>query len=166
MARQTSATIIERKTRLDGSTEDYQSEPLVNVTDRPAVLRYVMERSLSIEGTGLTLRPGHVTVSHYWSDRPYNVYHWIDEGRTLAYYCNVVGETTIREDLVAYTDLVVDVFLRPSGEALHLDEEELPPDHQPARRAVIARAVETIMSGPPRLIAEIERETKAALGPR
>ncbi|HKY51258.1 MAG TPA: DUF402 domain-containing protein [Candidatus Limnocylindria bacterium] len=164
MARQTSATIIERKTRLDGSTEDYLCEPLVLVPDRRAVLRYVMERSLAIEGTDLVLRPGHVTISHYWSDRPYNVYHWIDAGRTLAYYCNVVGETTIREDLVAYADLVVDVFLRPSGEALLLDEEELPTDLAPARRALIARAVESIMSGPRRLIAEIERETKAALG--
>lgn len=164
MARQTSARIVERKTRLDGSTEDYLCEPLVLVPDRRAVLRYVMERSLAIDGTDLVLRPGHITISHYWSDRPYNVYHWLEDGRTLAYYCNIVGDTTIRDDLVGYTDLVVDVFMRPSGEALLLDEEELPPDLEPARRAVIARAVETIMSGPRRLIAEIERETRAALG--
>ncbi len=163
MPRQTSARIIERKTRLDGSTEDYLCERLILEVDHHAVLRYVMQREMNIDGTDVTLRSGHVTVSHYWIDRPYNVYHWLDGDRTIAYYCNVVADTTIRDDLVAYTDLVVDVLMRPSGETLVLDEEELPPDLAPARRAVIARALDTITSGPRRLIAEIERETRAAL---
>jgi predicted RNA-binding protein associated with RNAse of E/G family len=165
MARQTSATIIERKTRLDGSVSEYRCERLSVDVDRRAVLRYVMDREWVIGESGVVLHPGQITVAHYWSDRPYNVYHWLDGPRTIAYYCNVASDTLIREDIVAYTDLVVDVLLRPSGETIILDEEELPPDLAPALRVHIARALETIAAGPRRLVAEIERETRAALGP-
>ncbi|MEO8632868.1 MAG: DUF402 domain-containing protein [Chloroflexota bacterium] len=164
MARQTSTTIIERKTRLDGSVSDYRCERLSLDVDRRAVLRYVMDREWVIGETGIVLHPGYITVAHYWSDRPYNVYHWLDGTRTIAYYCNVATDTLIREDLVGYTDLVVDVLLRPSGETIVLDEEELPPDLPPPQRIVIARALESIAAGPRRLAQEIERETRAALG--
>jgi uncharacterized protein len=164
MARQTSATIIERKTRLDGSVSEYRCERLSLDVDRRAVLRYVIDREWVIGDTGIVLHPGQITIAHYWSDRPYNVYHWLDGPRTIAYYCNVASDTIIREDMVGYTDLVVDVLLRPSGETIVLDEEELPPDLPPARRILIARALESIAAGPRRLVAEIERETRAALG--
>jgi len=164
MARQTSATIIERKTRLDGTVSEYRCERLSLDVDRRAVLRYVMDREWVIGDTGLVLRPGQITVAHYWNDRPYNVYHWLDSTRTIAYYCNVASDTMIREDVVSYTDLVVDVLLRPSGETIVLDEEELPPDLAPALRINIARALEAIAAGPRRLVAEIERETRNALG--
>jgi predicted RNA-binding protein associated with RNAse of E/G family len=164
MARQTSAAIIERKTRLDGSVSEYRCERLSLDVDRRAVLRYVIDRESVIAGSGVVLHPGQITIAHYWTDRPYNVYHWLDGARTIAYYCNIVSDTVIHEDVVAYTDLVVDVLLRPSGETLVLDEEELPPDLAPARRIHIARALETIASGPRRLVAEIERETRSALG--
>jgi predicted RNA-binding protein associated with RNAse of E/G family len=163
MARQTSAVVIERKTRLDGSVSEYRCERLSLDVDRRAVLRYVMDRQWVVGDTGIVLRPGQITIAHYWSDRPYNVYHWLDGARTIAFYCNVASDTIIREDLVGYTDLVVDVLLRPSGETIVLDEEELPPDLAPARRIHIARALETISAGPRRLAAEIERETRAAL---
>jgi predicted RNA-binding protein associated with RNAse of E/G family len=164
MARQTSATIIERKTTLDGTVSEYRCERLVLDVDRRAVLRYVMDREWIIGETGIVLRPGQITVGHYWNDRLYNVYHWLDGARTIAYYCNVASDTLIHEDVVGYTDLVVDILLRPSGETIVLDEDELPPDLAPARRIHIARALETIAAGSRRLVAEIERETRAALG--
>jgi predicted RNA-binding protein associated with RNAse of E/G family len=164
MARQTSATIIERKTRLDGSVSEYRCERLSLKVDRRAVLRYVMDRDWVIGDTGIVLHPGQITIAHYWIDRPYNVYHWLDGTRTIAYYCNVANDTIIREDRVGYTDLVVDVLLRPSGETIVLDEEDLPPDLAPALRIHIARALETIAAGPRRLAEEVERETRAALG--
>jgi predicted RNA-binding protein associated with RNAse of E/G family len=163
MARQTSGATIERKTRLDGSVSEYRCERLSLEVGRHAVLRYVMDREWNIAGTGIVLRPGQITIAHYWIDRPYNVYHWLDGPRTIAYYCNVASDTVIDEEVVAYTDLVVDVLLRPTGETIVLDEEELPPDLAPARRIHIARALETIASGPRRLAAEIERETRAVL---
>ena len=164
MARQTSAAIIERKTRLDGTVSEYRCERLSLEVDRRAVLRYVIDREWVIGDTGVVLHPGQITIAHYWNDRPYNVYHWLDGTRTIAFYCNVASDTIIHEDVVGYTDLVVDVLLRPSGETIVLDEEELPPELAPALRIHIARALEAINAGPRRLVAEIERETRTALG--
>jgi predicted RNA-binding protein associated with RNAse of E/G family len=106
---------------------------------------------------------GAVTVAHYWVDRPYNVYHWLVDGRTLAYYVNVATDTLIRDDVVAYTDLTVDVLLHPSGAIEVLDEDELPPDLAPAHRLVIAKALETLVTSARPLIREIEDASREAL---
>ena len=163
MGSQTSTTIIERKTRLDGSTTEFTCEPIVLEPGRHAVLRYTADRDRAIAGTGLRVPRGTVTVAHYWIDRPYNVYHWLVGGRTLAYYCNIATDTRIAPDLVAYTDLVVDVLLRPSGAADVLDEDELPQDLAPGHRLTIARALEVLIANPRFLVREIEQETAAAL---
>jgi predicted RNA-binding protein associated with RNAse of E/G family len=101
-----------------------------------------------------------VTIAHYWADRPYNVYHWIDRGRTVAYYCNVVDSTSIAPDLVSYVDLVVDVLIDPKGNALVLDEDELPTDLAPPLRLTVARALDQLSGQSKRITAEVEHESR------
>ncbi|HET7699513.1 MAG TPA: DUF402 domain-containing protein [Candidatus Limnocylindria bacterium] len=163
MASQTRAPITERKTRLDGSVSEFVCQALVVDPPRSAAVRYVADREWAIAGTDLRVQPGTVTVGHFWADRPYNVYQWLVDGRTLAYYCNVATDTVIADGLVAYTDLVIDVLLMPSGAATVLDEDELPSDVAPAHRLAIARALEAIMTDPRRLIREVEQATAEAL---
>ena len=163
MGSQTRATITERKTRLDGSVVEYECEPLVVEEGRRALVRYVTERDRPIEGTDLVLRKGTVTVGHFWTDRPYNVYHWLDGVRTVALYVNVATDTTITTAAIDYRDLVVDVIIRPSGGIEILDEDELPPSIEPRYRLAIAKAIETCVTEGRRLSAEIERETRAVL---
>jgi predicted RNA-binding protein associated with RNAse of E/G family len=155
--------ITERKTRLDGTTTEFVCEPIVLEPRRRAVLRYVSDREWAVADTDVRVPAGAVTVAHYWSDRPYNVYHWLVGGRTLAYYCNIVTDTRIEPELVAYTDLVVDVLLRPSGAADVLDEDELPQDLAPAHRLAIANALEVLIANPRFLIRKIEQATADAL---
>lgn len=162
MASQTRPRIIERKTRLDGSFSDFSCDALLVEPGRRAVLRYVSDRTWTIAGTDVTVRPGTVTVGHFWVDRPYNVYQWLADGRTLAYYCNVATATTVTADVVAYLDLTVDVLVRPSGQTMILDEDELPDDLEPAHRRTIALALEAL-ADPRRLVREIEAESAAAL---
>jgi predicted RNA-binding protein associated with RNAse of E/G family len=160
---QTRATITERKTRLDGSVVEYVCEPLVVEEGRRALVRFVSERDRAIEGTDLVLRKGTVTVGHFWTDRPYNVYHWLDGGKTVALYVNIATDTTIEPTAIAYRDLVVDVVIRPSGAIEILDEDELPSSIEPRFRLAIAKALETCITEGRRLSAEIERETRAVL---
>ena len=155
--------MIERKTRLDGRVEEFVCEALTIEPGRKAVLRYAVDRDWVIAGGAIVVPKGAVTVGHYWADRPYNVYHWLVGGRTLAYYCNIVTDTSIAADLVKYTDLVIDVLLRPSGAADVLDEDELPDDLAPPLRLQIAKALEVLIANPRFLIREIEAETAAAL---
>ena len=130
---------------------------------RRAVVRYVAERDRPLEGTDLVLRKGTVTVGYFWTDRPYNVYHWLDGGHTVALYVSIATDTTIDPDAIAYRDLVVDVLIRPSGAIEVLDEDELPPSIEPRYRLAIAKALETCVTEARRLSAEIERETRAVL---
>ena len=163
MGSQTRATITERKTRLDGSVVEYACEPLVVEEGRRALVRYVAGEDRPLVGTDLVLRKGTVTVGHFWTDRPYNVYHWLDAGRTIALYVSIATDTTIDTTAIGYRDLVVDVLIRPSGALEILDEEELPPSIEPRYRLAIAKALETCVTEGRRLSAEIERETRAVL---
>jgi predicted RNA-binding protein associated with RNAse of E/G family len=160
---QTRAPITERKTRLDGSVVEYACEALLVEAGRRAVVRYVTEQDRSLEGTDLVLRKGTVTVGHFWTDRPYNIYHWLEGGRTVAFYVSIATDTTIEPATIAYRDLVVDVLIRPSGAIEILDEDELPPTIEPKDRLAIAKALETCVTEARRLTAEIERETRNAL---
>ena len=84
MGSQTRAPITERKTRLDGSVVEYACEALVVEPGRRAVVRYVTERDRALEGTDLVLRKGTLTVGHFWTDRPYNVYHWLEAAASVS----------------------------------------------------------------------------------
>jgi predicted RNA-binding protein associated with RNAse of E/G family len=163
IAGRTRAPITERKTRLDGSVAEYACEALLVEPGRRAVVRYVTEGDRPLKGTDLVLRKGTVTVGHFWTDRPYNVYHWLDGGKTVALYVSVAIDTTIEPAAIAYRDLVVDVLIRPSGAIEILDEDELPSSIEPRYRLAIAKALETCITEGRRLFAEIERETRAAL---
>ncbi|MGH2471033.1 MAG: DUF402 domain-containing protein [Candidatus Limnocylindria bacterium] len=163
MGSQTRAPITERKTRLDGSVVEYACEALVVEAGRRAVVRYVTERDRALEGTDLVLRKGTVTVGHFWTDRPYNVYHWVADGRTIAFYLSIATDTTIEPETIAYRDLVVDVLIRPSGAIEILDEDELPPSIEPRDRLAIAKALETCVTEAKRLMTEIERDSRTHL---
>ena len=163
MASQTDGqTVIERKIRLDGSSEEFVCDVLALEAGRHAVLRYVLDRDWHVAGT-ILIPKGTFTISHYWDDRPYNVYHWVQDGRTLALYVNIADRTAITPGLVTYRDLVVDVLVRPSGAIEILDEDELPTDLAPDARKAIADALEVVITGARRLTTEIERESRRYL---
>jgi predicted RNA-binding protein associated with RNAse of E/G family len=163
VASQTRGLITERKTRLDGTVVEYACDAVVVEPGRRAVVRYVSDQDRAIEGTDLVVRKGTVTIGHFWVDRPYGVYHWLDANRTVALYVNVATDTKIDANEIAYTDLVIDVLLRPGGAIEILDEEEIPPALEPRYRLAIAKALEVCVTEGRRLVSDIERETRAAL---
>jgi len=154
--------ITERKTRFDGSVQEFACQTLDLDPGKHAVLRYEFARDWTVNG--IHLPRGGMTAGHFWVDRPYNVYHWLDlQDRTLGFYFNVGHTDSVQADLLAWRDLIVDVIVTPDGGIEVLDEEELPPDLAPEHRGTIARALEQIMTNPKRLVAEIERETRRLL---
>jgi hypothetical protein len=161
-------SVLERKNRVDGTSEDFLCERLLLEPGKRAVLRYTWTKERRIADTDLVVPQGGFTISHYWTDRPYNVYHFLSAPeaagpRTLGYYCNVVAATTISDALISYDDLVVDVLIDPSGAALVLDEEDLPADLAPAHRAVINKALEELTGNSRRLAVGFERESRRFL---
>lgn len=153
--------VTERKTRFDGIVEEFPCRALVVEPGKRAVIRYDLDRDWHVGG--MVFPKGGYTAGHFWTDRPYNVYHWLQGGRTLGYYFNVGLVDEISETQVAWRDLIVDVLIRPDGAIDILDEDEVPTDLPPAHRRTIAQALEQIVTAPRRLVAEIERESRAAL---
>ena len=153
--------ITERKTRFDGTVQEFACQVLAIEPGKHALIRYELDRDWHVGG--MLVPRGASTAGHFWTDRPYNVYHWLESGRTLGYYFNVGLVDEISETRVAWRDLIVDVLVKPDGAIDILDEDELPADLPSEHRATIARALEQIVTNPKRLVAEIERETRAAL---
>jgi len=92
-----------------------------------AVLYYVLERDAQVGS--LSLAKGTVTYGFYWPDRPYNLYHWLDDkGRELGNYFNIADSTIINEEEIIWRDLVVDILVNANDRLEVLDEEELPAD--------------------------------------
>ncbi len=153
--------VIERKTRFDGSVEEFACRALLLEPGKHAVIRYDLERDWHVGG--MVFPKGGYTAGHFWIDRPYNVYHWLDGGRTLGYYFNVGLVDEISDARVAWRDLIIDVLVKPDGAIDILDEDEVPPDLPAEHRRTIAQALEQIVTNPKRLVKEIERESRDLL---
>ena len=153
--------IIERKTRFDGSVQEFACRILALEPGKRAVIRYDLDRDWHVGG--MVFPKGGYTAGHFWTDRPYNVYHWLNDGRTLAYYFNVGLVDEISETHVAWRDLIIDVLVKPDGAIDILDEDEVPPDLPAEHRRTIAQALEQIVTNPRRLVKEIERATRDLL---
>jgi predicted RNA-binding protein associated with RNAse of E/G family len=153
--------VIERKTRFDGSVQEFACRALLVEPGTRAVIRYDLTRDWQVGG--MVIPMGGYTAGHFWVDRPYNVYHWLAGGRTLAYYFNVGLVDEISESRVAWRDLIVDVLVKPDGAIDILDEDEVPADLPTEHRRTIAQALEQIITNPKRLVKEIERESRDLL---
>ena len=153
--------VIERKTVFDGSVQEFACRALLIEPGKRAVIRYELDRDWHVGG--MIFPKGGYTAGHFWTDRPYNVYHWLESGRTLAYYFNVGLVDEISEDRVAWRDLIIDVLVKPDGAIDILDEDEVPADRPVEHRGTIARALEQIVTNPKRLVAEVECESRALL---
>lgn len=153
-------TVTEVKRRLDATVRTYSCEAM-EIADDHAVLLY------RITGTGrvadVSLTPGTLTVAYYWTDRPYNVYHWIAPSEdTLAFYFNLSGPVRIERNRLEWEDLEVDVLVTPDGRIQVLDEDKVPAGAA-ARLPEIARARDRVLAEWPAVTAAVERKSRTIL---
>jgi len=82
---------------------------------------------MTANDTKLIIPKGSYTIAYYWKDRPYNLYVWRDiKGKYLGSYFNIVKNTQIKDEVVSFEDLIIDIMVLPNGEYFILDEDELP----------------------------------------
>ena len=150
--------ILEIKRTLDGREKRFPCR-LIEGDRRQAVLLFVAPAAMHVHG--IDLPAGTVTFGHFWTDRPYNVYHWLD-GRngTIAFYFNLADQTVIDLARLEWRDLTIDVLATPAGRVDVLDEDELPPELDAVTRAHIAEGKRAILTDPRALMAEIEARTR------
>ena len=157
-------SIVEVKRKLSGSENRFNCA-LLHRDGTHVVVLFVARAAMHVHGVDLPA--GTVTFGHFWTDRPYNVYHWLDQssGATIGTYVNVSDRTRIDDDVLEWRDLDVDVLLMPDGRLTVLDEHEVPVDAPVALRTYIEEAKVAVLRTPDALTAELERH-RFALWPR
>jgi protein associated with RNAse G/E len=96
-----------------------------------------------------TFEPGDHFTEYFYTDRWHNIFE-IRSGATgtlKGWYCNVARPATISAEVVAAEDLLLDVWVRPDGSWLVLDEDEFRADLtlDPPTRAAALQALEHLL---------------------
>lgn len=147
--------ILEIKRKLSGEEKRFNCRVLERSPSHLVVL-FIARVDMNVHG--VILPAGTATFGHFWSDRPYNVYHWLrpEDGTTIGYYVNLADETQLAEDTLEWRDMVVDVLVSADGRATVLDEDELPADLAPSLGERIAAARARVLAELPELLDELE----------
>jgi predicted RNA-binding protein associated with RNAse of E/G family len=145
--------ITEVKETLAGTRKTFHC----HVIDRqPGALVVLFVSKAPVRVHDVDLPAGTVTFGYFWVDRGFNVYHWMSpEGATLAFYVNLAEGTRI-EDTLHWRDLTVDILVPSLGEAVVLDEDEIPLALDSATRARIERTRDLVLARAPALRLELE----------
>jgi predicted RNA-binding protein associated with RNAse of E/G family len=127
--------IYEVKRHLDGTEERY-TLTLVRREPHVVVAEYRFKKSYVRDG--FDIPRGSKTYGFFWRRRPYIMYRMIDpKGRNIADRYDVVRDVELGEREVAYTDVLLDVWVRPDGSTLVEDEDEVA---EAARDGLLSRA--------------------------
>ena len=151
--------ILEIKRTLAGVEKRFDCTRLAG-DPRHVVVLWIAREPMQVHG--VELPAGTISFGHFWSERFYNVYHWVDAGgQTLGLYFNIADRTRIAADRLEWRDLVVDVLATPAGRVEVLDEDELPPALDEEVAAHLAAGKAAILDAPARVIAEVEAASRA-----
>ncbi|MBI3975926.1 MAG: DUF402 domain-containing protein, partial [Armatimonadetes bacterium] len=109
--------------RRPGGTREVFSCRLLSRREDGVVLLYVL--SSSWEVSGVRLASGTRTVAYFWPTHAYNVYYWLTvDAQPVGCYFNIARDTVLHPHHVEWTDLGLDLLVRPGGQATWIDEEE------------------------------------------
>jgi hypothetical protein len=155
--------IVEIKRTLAGGEKRFDCLRLAG-SARHAVLLWIAREPMHVHGVDLPA--GTISFGHFWTDRFYNVYHWVDaapqaDHRTLGFYFNIADRTRIGGAELEWRDLVIDVLATPAGRLDLLDEDELPAVVDPEAAAHMAAGKAAIFDAPLAVMAEIEAASRA-----
>jgi len=119
----------------------------------------------------VVLEPDDRWTERFYRDRWYNIFEIHDaEGRLKGWYCNVCRPATLANGELRCVDLVLDLFVRPDGRPLRLDEEEFEelnlqerdPHTYQAARAALEELERMAKQGKPPFRQAVEKRAGAA----
>jgi uncharacterized protein len=152
--------LVEVKRTLDGKVIEYSAEPLV-VDEERAVLLYRIDVAEAVAGGRIVLAAGTLSFGYFWSDRPYNVYHFTYAGDTVLYYINIGRFRSLNETELVWDDYAVDVLAFPDGSVDVLDEDEVPETVDRSIEAFIAEATSRVLAELDAIIDSVGSETRS-----
>ena len=73
----------------------------------------------------VVFEPGDVFTEHYWRDRWYSIKDVSDPvGALKGWYCDVARPVEVHPGVIVSADLILDLWVPPTGMPLRLDEAE------------------------------------------
>ena len=153
--------MLEVKKKLAGERIEFVCTPLHLAADE-AVLLYKLPRAFQIED--LFLPDNSLSLGYFWTNRPYNAYHWITpQGQMLGLYINISDQTCITVEEVSWRDLLVDLLVTPDGRCRVLDEDEVPGNLEPVLLRKFKSTRHILVQQYKRLLAEVEQRSAELL---
>ena len=115
-------SITEIKHRPGKNSQTWQCE-VVGTGSGEIHIRYVSDRDYTVGETFLPA--GTVTDAVYWSDRPYHVWRFTTpDGTVQGYRFDICTDTRFDDDMLEWTDLLLDLWIPMGGEPVWQDGEE------------------------------------------
>jgi hypothetical protein len=124
-AQEPAYVFIETKRTLDGRVQHFETT-LLAATPRMAAVRFDFTGDTYAHAGGFEIPRGSYTTGFFWRDRTYNLYHITRADATpIADRFDVVEAVRIRRASLEYTDLLLDLWVSPLGEARFEDEDDV-----------------------------------------
>jgi hypothetical protein len=151
--------ILEVKRTLTGVEKRFDCRLLARTETQASVL-WIAPAAMHVHGVDLPA--GTISIGHFWTDRNYNVYHWVrSDASTIGFYFNIADRTVITPAQLSWRDLTLDVLATPEGRLDVLDEDELPAVLDDDVRAHIEAGKGAILGEPAAVLAEVEAASRA-----
>lgn len=148
----------ETKRTLDGREQRFATRLLLRTPNVVAV-RYDFTVTTPITVSGFVIPPASHSTGFFWRGRAYDLYHIARaDGTPIADRFDVVEQVRIGAAGVAFTDLLLDLWVSPLGEARFEDEDEVEEAHERGlideqQRALIRRTAQHLARQHKRVIA-------------
>jgi protein associated with RNAse G/E len=130
------------------------------VEKRSSEVVLIYEISAPMEFLGINFLPGSRSFGYFWTEKNYNVYHWIDSNdKTIVFYFNISKDTNIFENSVEWKDMIVDIVAFPNGKTLTVDQDEVPKTITADDLTIIEKTNREILSDLKKITSELDART-------
>jgi protein associated with RNAse G/E len=152
---------LEIKEKLNGERQYFNCTLMENRANQ-AVLLYQLEHSWRIGG--LIIPKGTLSFGYFWTDKPYNAYHWLEaKGQSIGVYFNISDQTHLSQDQVNWRDLNLDLLVTSDGRYQWLDLDEFNGILDGNLKKYILDAKEQLQGNYPQIVREIEQRSNTLL---
>jgi protein associated with RNAse G/E len=115
---------VQKKSPAGELMYEYEGEVLRR-EEHSIVLEALFDRA-DMPFMDVVFRTGDVFIEYYYADRWYNIFTIMDrdDGKTKGWYCNIGKPAVIKDSVVSYIDLALDLWVSTTGKQTVLDEDE------------------------------------------
>lgn len=116
---------IIKKNHKDEVTWEYEGE-LISRKKNSATVEALFNRD-DLPFQEIVLKRDDRFVETFYTDKWFNIFEIYDrdDGKLKGWYCNVTKPAEISENEIAYSDLILDLWVSANGKQTVLDEDEL-----------------------------------------